>query len=135
MGSVGNNTQQNALALLNKLKPLRKNQPDIVQNPIQKWTPDMVKANSINLNIVNEERDKGTYVNADVDKLNTLQSFVNKRAIENLINPTSTHTYDTDTPVAVEYNGTYYLVDGNHRAVASKLLGTKKIRIRVINKE
>jgi len=41
---------------------------------------------------------------------------------------------DINIPVAIEYNKKYFIVDGNHRVVATKLLGIDKVKIRVMNK-
>lgn len=94
---------------------------------------ESLQAQRIDFSIKGEDRDKGTVRNVDMSKVATTQPWVNTSAIRNSIRNPGSHTYSTDTPVGVEYNGKVFLVDGNHRGVTAFLRGDKKLRVRIIN--
>lgn len=59
-----------------------------------------------------------------IEKLETLQPFVLRSGIENY------KRFDgTERPYVVEYEGHYYLLDGNHRAAIAKLRRQKEIAV------
>lgn len=105
------------------------------QNPLFKHaTPDeAMEAYGIDMSITGPDRDKGIVRNIDMSKVATTQPWVNTSAIRNSIQNPGSHTYSTDMPVGVEYNGKVFLVDGNHRGVTAFLRGDKKLKVRIIN--
>lgn len=60
----------------------------------------------------------------DISKLQTLQPFVLKSGVTNY------KSWDNSArPYVVEFEGKYYLLDGNHRVATAKLKGQKTIKV------
>ena len=60
----------------------------------------------------------------EISKLKTFQPFVLESGIKNY------QSYDNQSkPYVVEFEGSYYLMDGNHRVAKAKLDGKKTINV------
>lgn len=71
---------------------------------------------------VQERYTSNTEVN--IDELKTLQPFVLQSGID------SPRSWDgTERPYVVQFEGSKYLIDGNHRVAKAKLDGQKTIRV------
>lgn len=66
----------------------------------------------------------------DINKVQSLQSFVLRSGLENY-----QRWDDQDKPYVVEYEGKYYLLDGNHRMAKAKLDGKKTINVNLSVRE
>lgn len=63
-------------------------------------------------------------VDIDISKLQTLQPFVLKSGVQNY------QSWDnSERPYVVQYEGKYYVIDGNHRAAIAKLGNEKQIKV------
>ena len=139
-GIQGSRNTEEMLSALDALpnfgnRDRRTKQYAMKQNPLyQNATPDeAIKAQGVDMSISGNARDGGVVRNVDMSKVATTQPWVNTSAIRNSIQNPGSHTYSTDTPVGVRYNGKVFLVDGNHRGVTAFLRGDKKLKVRIIN--
>lgn len=139
-GMRGSRSIEEMLSALNALpnfgnKDKRTKQYTMKFNPLYNnaTNEESLQAQEIDFSIKGEDRDKGTVRNVDISKVATTQPWVNTSAMKNSIQNPGSHTYSTDTPVGVEYNGKIFLVDGNHRGVTAFLRGDKKLKVRIIN--
>ena len=131
--AISEKQQTEALAALEKLKPLNKKNPDVVNTPLKLSPAEGIEADQVNVSITGDARDGGSHVNANVSDLYTTQMWVRKSGVRNTRTQQTQHKSRSDYPVAVMVNGKFFLVDGNHRAAAAKLLDIDKIEIRVLN--
>lgn len=66
----------------------------------------------------------------EISKLKTFQPFVLQSGIDNY------RPFDSsERPYVIEYEGKYYLIDGNHRVAKAKLDGRKKIAVDISHRE
>lgn len=98
---------------------------DIVKNPIPFVGDgkDWEIGNLIEGDSVIQSDYKSNY-EIDISKVKSLQAFVLKSGIENY-----KRFDDTDKPYVVEFEGNYYLMDGNHRMAKAKLDGKKTMDV------
>lgn len=76
----------------------------------------------------------------DVSSLRTIQPYVERGATMNYINQMSTSAdivpksnLGMGDVVVIRYNSKNYVIDGNHRMAAAKLLGRKKAKVTVVD--
>ena len=126
MGSVGSSVLQPI-----KINPNWAYQPDentdlndVVKNPI----PFVGNGNDWKIGEILENDTKQTEYDGsfviDISKVKTLQPFILKSGVINY-----QRFDDTEKPYVAEYNGNYYLLDGNHRMAKAKLDGKKTMEV------
>ena len=135
----GTATKEEMLEKLNKLRNFG-NKDKSTGKPFGKANPLMANADDdaltavdrINFNMDPADREKGKTELVDMDKVATTQPWVVTSAMVNSIENPTAHSYTTETPVGIRYDGKVYLVDGNHRAVKAYLRGDTKLKVRII---
>ncbi len=76
---------------------------------------------------------KSTEENVPLNTLHGLEATVNSKKVEGYIKQKGVENKLTKMPTVVRHNGTDYLIDGNHRAVAAMLKGERNIKARVVH--
>lgn len=130
-------SNEEALEALDKLKNFGNKTKDgytMKQNPLvdNGTSEGRLKANMLDIEIKDDDRDKGIVEIFDMKDVSTTQPFVVTSALRNAIKNPSSHTYSSDYPAGILVDDKIYLVDGNHRAVTAFLKGSKKMRVRII---
>lgn len=124
MGSIGG--KQSVQTALNKISSLTHIDKNEIANPLYDDNdPNLRLVDVIDRNV---EGDNGVYEDVDVNKLRTIQATISESNLKNII---KSYEGIQDTPDVIKYGQYYYVTDGNHRAVAAKLLNKQKIRVHV----
>ncbi len=74
----------------------------------------------------------GILEDVPIEKIRAVQTMVKKEGVEGFLKNPGLLSRDGGSAVAIEYNGKFILLDGNHRAVAEMLRGSKTFKAKVI---
>lgn len=120
-------------SIVEKIEDLQIIDNDYVENIIPMAASSVEKEA---LKIYNKQKDTGTeiYVErmVDLDKIVTNQEELDKEKLLDLMNYEKTKVKG-DLIRAVEVNGKYFLLDGNHRVAMALLKNGKRLKIAVLN--
>ena len=130
-------TEEEALTALYGLKNFGNKTKDgytMKQNPLldNGTSEGRLKANSIDIQLSDDEREKGIVDVINMSDISSTQPFVVTSAVKNAIEKSTSHSYSSDYPVGIQVDDKVYLIDGNHRAVTALLRGAKKIKVRIV---
>jgi hypothetical protein len=61
-----------------------------------------------------------------LDKVNTVQGYLTRSKLVGMLEANDLQALQKNKPLVCEQDGVYYLLDGNHRVAAMRLLGKKE---------